>query len=382
MEKHNLFSISYRLLKAIDDHFRTATLATTQAFLLLGASIATAGPKEDCAFAVEYLGSPTSRYSFVEAGIFTMERHIFNDTVICYVNISGKIDSIYRGEYVIMEDGYYSAEALEKRDVIEEQRRAKEAAAYAAYQDIVAQIAKDTEQELKELRKASDPFINGGTKMPPTFRPEYPERTPQTRPAPPPTLKPSPPPAQTSKTSPIPYVDKWSTADRLTIRTCPSTRCGVTGWVTDGNKVKVYEEKDGWSRIEEPQSAMCVNGKSQMVDSGNAACTAENGIVGGKFARWVASSYLTDQKPKAPASIQGCENLGLVNSDNYRKYSKQFCIAALKMINDGRCKPSDFREWPWSSSPAKGQDYYFTYCGGIQPTDRWYLNIRSGSITN
>ena len=126
---------------------------------------------------------------------------------------------------------------------------------------------------------------------------------------------------------------------------------------------------------------MCANGKSGDVDSGNNACTAENGIIEGQFARWVSSKYLSDSKPKASNPVAGCDSLGLENSDNYRKYAKQFCTAATKMISDRKCTTKDFREWSWSSSPAKGQDYYFTYCGGIAQNNRYYLNIRTGAIS-
>jgi hypothetical protein len=151
--------------------------------------------------------------------------------------------------------------------------------------------------------------------------------------------------------------------------------------VTDGTKLTIYEERNGWSRIEELRSAMCLSGKSGAVDSGNNACTAANGIVKGQFARWVSSKYLTDSKSEAPSTGADCDNLGLENADNYRKYATQFCAATTKMINDRKCTAKDFREWSWSSSPAKGQDYYFTYCGGIERSNRYYLNIRTGAIS-
>jgi len=174
---------------------------------------------------------------------------------------------------------------------------------------------------------------------------------------------------------------KWTTADRLTVRTCPSQSCGVTGWVTDGTRVSVYEERNGWSRIEELRSAMCVNGESGAVDSGNNACTAVNGIVDGRFTRWVSSAYLSDNRPEAPTTVAKCNNFGLENSDNYRQYSEQFCTAATKMVNDRKCTSKDFRDWNWTSSPAKGRDYYFTYCGGMARDNRYYLNIRTGTIS-
>ena len=355
---------------------------TTIFLILLGANISLAGPKDDCTLAVGHLGFPTNRYSFVEAGIFAKERHVFDDVINCYISSDGKIHSIPRGNTPLMEDGYYGPEALAKRSEIEAQGRALDAAAYKAYRGASEQIQQNTERDLEALRQSSSPFGNDSAPEElPTVQAEPPAAAspePEPEPEPEPVVAPEPEP----NPQPVSVKEMWSTAERLTIRTCPSTQCGVTGWITDGSKVTVYEEKSGWSRIEEPRSAMCIDGKSGMVDSGNAACTPANGIVDGQFARWVSSNYLTNQRPEAPKTAQGCSNLELEDSDNYRRYSNQFCAATLKMINDGTCKPSDFREWAWSSSPARGQDYYFTYCGGIQPRNRWYLNIRTGAITH
>lgn len=354
-------------------------------FVLLSSNTSLAGPKEDCTIAVAHLGFPTGKYSFVEAGIFAKERHVFDDVINCYISSDRKIHSITRGDTSLMEDGYYGPEALTKRREIEAQGRALDATAYKAYQDASNQIQQDTELALEALRRDSSPFSkNGVLEEQATMQADPPKADPPAptsvaSPEPEPTPEPEPKSAAVPAHLPK---EMWSTAERLTIRTCPSTQCGVTGWITDGSKVTVYEEKDGWSRIEELRSAMCIDGKSGAVDSGNADCTPANGIVNGQFARWVSSNYLASQKPESPKSAQGCDNLQLEDSDNYRRYSSQFCTAALKMINDGTCKPSDFREWAWSSSPSKGQDYYFTYCGGIQPRNRWYLNIKTGAITH
>lgn len=342
--------------------------------LLLSANIGTAGPKEDCTLAIEHLGFPTNRYSFVEAGIFAKERHVFDDVINCYISSDGKIHSITRGTTVLMEDGYYGPEALAKKRELEEQGRALDAAAYKAYQDASKQIEQNTKRDLEALRRSSSPF---GKNSAPTSPPTALAKPKAVSPEPAPKMQPEPNP----QAAPASVKERWSTAERLTIRTCPSTQCGVTGWITDGSKVTVYEEKSGWSRIDEPHSALCIDGKSGMVDSGNAACTPANGIVDGQFARWVSSNYLVDTKPEAPKTAQDCSGLGLESSDNYRRYSNQFCMAALKMIKNGTCKSSDFRELAWTSSPAKGQDYYFTYCGGFQLRNRWYLNIRTGAIT-
>jgi hypothetical protein len=364
---------------------------STLAMLVLSTQAGLAGPKEDCALAVQHLGYPIDKYSFVEAGIFAMERHVFDGVVICYVTFEKTIDSIYRGEVVLVENGYFGPEALQKKEALENKRQMQIDTAYKVYEAARKQIVADTEKELQNLLLSSDPFVNGGKKT------EVISEKPEVKPAA--TIEPQPKqdaegePSTTTELrpeqeanpaavkKPSSDVIKWTTAERLTIRTCPSQSCGVTGWVTDGAKLTIYEERNGWSRIEELRGAMCINGKSGAVDSGNNTCTAANGIVEDQFARWVSSKYLSDSKPEVPDTVTGCDSLGLENSDNYRKYAKQFCTAATRMINDRKCAAKDFREWSWSSSPAKGQDYYFTYCGGLEPSNRYYLNIRTGAIS-
>lgn len=173
---------------------------------------------------------------------------------------------------------------------------------------------------------------------------------------------------------------RWATVDRLNIRSCPSTSCGLTGWITYGDKVTVYEERNGWSRISKETSAMCTGGISAAIDSGNRKCTPENGIRDGKLTRWVSTQHLTDREPESVAAPSGCEGGFLDGSDNYNLYAGAFCTAALKMITDGTCVEQDFREWGWSASSSKGNGVYFTYCGGMAPSDRYYLDVNSGRV--
>lgn len=173
---------------------------------------------------------------------------------------------------------------------------------------------------------------------------------------------------------------RWATVDRLNIRSCPATSCGITGWITYGNKVTIYEEKDEWSRISQESSAMCEDGISAAIDTGNRNCTAENGIRDGKLSRWVSSQHLTDVEPKPVSAPLGCEGDLLSGSDNYDLYAGAFCTAALRMISDGTCTKQDFRKWAWSASTKMGNGIYFTYCGGMAPSNRYYLDVKSGRI--
>ncbi len=88
----------------------------------------------------------------------------------------------------------------------------------------------------------------------------------------------------------------WVTSDHLNRRSCPSTQCGIVGQFTNQQKVKVYEEKNGWSRVSKYHSASCSNGQSGSISSGNNACSPDNGIEGDNLAEWVSSAYISTRK--------------------------------------------------------------------------------------
>jgi len=63
----------------------------------------------------------------------------------------------------------------------------------------------------------------------------------------------------------------WVTSKRLNRRTCPSESCGVLGRLFFREGVTVHDKRDGWARITQTYDASCVGGRSEYVDTGNAA---------------------------------------------------------------------------------------------------------------
>lgn len=171
----------------------------------------------------------------------------------------------------------------------------------------------------------------------------------------------------------------WVTTDTLARHTCPSTQCGMVGKLYFREAVTVFERRDGWARITKPYSASCRNGNSEYVDFGWRACTTENGIKNGRFAEWVVIGSLTSQRPSdAGASATGFAKL-VAQSDDFRRYAKEFEKAAIRLINQGRCSEADFLSvGGWIRSTRRGPGMYFTYCGG--GGDQVYLNVRTGRI--
>ena len=174
----------------------------------------------------------------------------------------------------------------------------------------------------------------------------------------------------------------WVTVDRLNVRTCPSTSCGIVSRLFFREAATVYEARENWARISNYYDASCVNGRSEFVDDGNHQCVADNGIVGGQFAEWVSVQFLSRQRPPDPAAnATGIESL-VAQSDDYRIYRDAFVRAAQALTSSGRCRASDFREsggWVKSTN-YRNQPIYFMYCGGFTRANRLYLNAETGQI--
>jgi len=176
--------------------------------------------------------------------------------------------------------------------------------------------------------------------------------------------------------------DFWVATDRVARHTCPSVKCGVAGQLMFREGVEVFEEKDSWARITKPYSASCVNGFSEYVKSGNSACVSSNGISNGVFAEWIPKKALTKERPADPGEGATGDDALVKSSDDYRLYRAQFSKAARELINKGACTAGDFEEvGGWMSSPSKGKEMYFMYCGGMTKANRLYLNVRTGVIS-
>ena len=178
------------------------------------------------------------------------------------------------------------------------------------------------------------------------------------------------------------YEQFWVTSERATRRTCPGDTCGAVGQLFFRESAKVYERKDGWARISEPYPASCSNGRSEYVDSGNARCVEENGIVDGFFAEWVPLSTLANVRPSDPARTATADEKLVAQSDDFAKYRAVFVTAAGKLIDEGRCTEADFEEQGgWIKSINHGDEpIYFTYCGGMTIANRIYLDARTGRV--
>jgi hypothetical protein len=174
----------------------------------------------------------------------------------------------------------------------------------------------------------------------------------------------------------------WVTSDTLERRTCPAATCGVVGQLLFREKASVLEVKNGWARITTYYDASCVADRSEYVDTGNAACIAENGINDGKFAEWVSLKALSKTRPADPgADATGVAAL-ISGSDDYRHHKDAFVKAAQSLLEQKKCTENDFKEsggW-YKSTNYRNQPVYFIYCGGFHKNNKIHLDVSNGRI--
>jgi len=172
----------------------------------------------------------------------------------------------------------------------------------------------------------------------------------------------------------------WAASDRVNRRTCPSTECGIVGQLFFRESAVVLERRGTWARISKYYDGSCTGGRSDYVDSGNAACTAANGFDGVQFAEWVSLDLLVADRPADPAAGATGSAALVAGSDDFRLHEAAFVAAADKLIADGTCTAANFREMGgWMKSMNnKAEPVYFTYCGS-GGADRIYLNAATGA---
>lgn len=367
--------------------FRTLILAALMVSTVT--TVASAEPKETCASIVTHLGYPVDDYHFQESGLFSMEQHQFG-TLTCYINISDAFDSLYRGEMPIAEDGYFGTSALVERDrlitefntvvtVARNLRQAEIEVARNKFRQTEGTLTQEREATLEALRVSSEPPSKGQDSA-------STDSVIVTKDEP---LAEAADIQDAGEKSPIlenhagyEANQMYVVVDRLTRRTCPSSACGTVGTLMYREAVEVLEERQGWGRITRTYDASCINGSSKYVDSGDARCNTENGVVDGEFAEWVSLNYLESERPVDPAESAATDERLVAQSDDFRIYHAEFAEAARELIEQERCSESDFVEMGgWASSPSKGDGIYFMYCGGFSIDNRLYLDVSTGEIS-
>lgn len=187
----------------------------------------------------------------------------------------------------------------------------------------------------------------------------------------PPAPRPAEPVSQVLQSPPPGML--WVSAQRLLRYTCPATDCGIVGNFYYREGVEPLETRDGWIRVSRYYDASCVNGRSEYVDTGDADCVRDNGIVDGQFAEWVEKSSLTSTQPADPAAgATGLAKL-IAGSDDFNLYETQFVEAARSLLSRGSCTEQEMAEFGgfWESINLRPRKAYFIQCG----QEKFYVDL-------
>ena len=140
----------------------------------------------------------------------------------------------------------------------------------------------------------------------------------------------------------------------------PSEESEVANRLGLGERVDVFEDANGWSRV---------------------TWYYDHFFNGRKYARWMNNSLFGPDKPPPPEHGLPDTRLGnaLANSDEVRIYWRQFLQAARRAIERGLASEDDFVEWGGWVRSASVEGYYF-----INPEPhvigRIYLHARTGRM--
>jgi len=178
-------------------------------------------------------------------------------------------------------------------------------------------------------------------------------------------------PAQESFDAPI-IGNNVVTSRTLDVRLAPNKNGVVTNTLYKGQKVEVFEVKDGWARI-----SQFYNGEAEGLTDTVARWVFEDSISTSVYSE-KKQGDLAIKKDKVDPAIQKT----IKSSEDFSRYQSVFISASEKLIKSGKCNLGDFKEmggW-WRSSTHQPKAIYFTYCGGMHVRNRIYLNAVSGTI--
>ena len=140
----------------------------------------------------------------------------------------------------------------------------------------------------------------------------------------------------------------WVTVKSLNKRACPSLSCKPTGKLAYGEKIKIYQEMNGWVKITATHPA-----------------------------EWVFKKYLSTNRGYDTVGLQDA----IKTSDDYQAHYRAFAKATRELIRSGRCTGEELKSvGGWIKSLTSSEPIYFTYCGGRGIQNRIYLNVKTGEL--
>ncbi|MCL9780836.1 hypothetical protein M9194_05200 [Vibrio sp. S4M6] len=159
---------------------------------------------------------------------------------------------------------------------------------------------------------------------------------------------------------PPPITDFFVSPAQLGIRNAPSYDAFINDHMYRGDKVKILERKGDWGRIS--RYYVYAEGGKEEADWLPMAGLSPTALVVSEKERMATLTAFIGE------------------SDNFKEHDKAFLKATDMLLKQDKCRPSDFQETEgWVKSVKyKDREVYFVYCGGLNLSNKIYLDVQTG----
>ncbi|CAH0536997.1 hypothetical protein [Vibrio marisflavi] len=161
---------------------------------------------------------------------------------------------------------------------------------------------------------------------------------------------------------PKPITEYFVSTEELGVRDGPSYDAFINDHMYRGEKVTILERKGDWGRI----SRYYVYSKG-----------------GKEEADWLPMVGLATSPPVITEEERRATLISFVGkSDDFKLHETAFLKATDTLLKEDKCRPQDFQELEgWVKSVKyKDREVYFVYCGGLQLSNKIYLDVKTGQI--
>ncbi len=158
-----------------------------------------------------------------------------------------------------------------------------------------------------------------------------------------------------------PATDYYVSVDSAEIRRQPSKAAPSEGTAYLGEHIEALGHQEDWIRIAPIY---------QLEDDAEPT------------SQWLPLDVVDDE-PISTTSEQWAQAIisYIDKSDDFSENEEAFVKATQSLLIEKQCRASDFVEiGGWVKSINYKDDVYFTYCGGLETSDKIYLNVKTGRI--
>jgi hypothetical protein len=158
---------------------------------------------------------------------------------------------------------------------------------------------------------------------------------------------------------PIPFTEYFVISPGVEVFAKPTFESQVVGKTELREVVKVYEERNRWSRVQSWVNE--TTGKSQ----------------------WIYNEHLSLENPgdTVQERYRDIKQL-IVRTDDFEQHEARFIELTDQVLQSQQCSQSDLEQLQgWIRSfNYPDEPIYYSYCGGLDVEDKLYINLDNGDI--